>query len=90
MGSTDQNSQGTSYYPVQIQKGKNWKYVSMKDIPISFHKKKYIMKKETNIGENVKKLIYLNTIDRREKGHGLGTTKTKIKIYQVINKETLP
>lgn len=24
------------------------------------------MKKKTNIGENVKKLIYFNTIDRRE------------------------
>lgn len=48
------------------------------------------MKKKTNISENVKKLIYFNTIDRCENGHGLVITKTKIKIYQVINKETLP
>ena len=48
------------------------------------------MKKKTNVGENVKKLIYMNSIGRREEAHGLGTTKTKTKIYQVINKETFP
>lgn len=68
---------GDTILPCPDSKGKEIEVCLNERHPISFHKKKNIMEKKTNVGENEKKLICLNTIDRHEKGHGLGIPKPK-------------
>lgn len=45
------------------------------------------MEKKTNVGENEKRLICLNTRDRHEKGHGLGLPKPKQRVIKSLTKK---